>query len=236
MKYYQSYIKIDNNSIKYLTATDFISIGIAYILFTYSISFLISRLELPFGWLKVLSGLITPLPTIVFITIWRKIRRLSSQELGFCSPNGNQFLIITASIFLAFSLRIFDPKFTINTIRYANWSDFSIIGAVILPLTLDFGRIFFFPITEEVIFRGVFFGYLTKKLDWRIALIIQALLFTFVHPQIYGNGYKLFQFYFLVGIATGSLKKITNSIYPPFICHSAVNFFGKVLDFIRYTL
>lgn len=74
------------------------------------------------------------------------------------------------------------------------------------------------PVYEEVAFRGVFQGALTKIVGAHQALLIQAALFSAMHinPTIFAT-------HFCMGLAFGWLRARTGSLYPGMFLHAAWN-------------
>jgi hypothetical protein len=81
------------------------------------------------------------------------------------------------------------------------------------------------PIAEEIVFRGFIYGYLRKRLGILFGLLIQSIVFTFLHldliisdpiPQIIHK--------FILGLILGVLYEISDSLYPSMICHGILNF------------
>jgi len=91
-----------------------------------------------------------------------------------------------------------------------------------LYLLILFG-IFFAPITEEIMFRGFFFGVISSLRGDRLAVPSTALLFAPLHaPQLKGSwaGIGLI---FIVGYVLSILRQRSNSLVPSFIVHTAYN-------------
>ena len=64
---------------------------------------------------------------------------------------------------------------------------------IIAPLSINgFASIILAPLSEEIVYRGVIYGYLRTKLKMGYALILQALLFCFLHYNgAYSNALNL---------------------------------------------
>lgn len=73
------------------------------------------------------------------------------------------------------------------------------------------------PITEELIFRGVFLDHLNKEHSFMVANMIQALIFGILHFDIY-----LLVFFIGFGLILGIIKKYMN-IYCCILIHALSN-------------
>lgn len=100
-----------------------------------------------------------------------------------------------------------------KTISSSRNSIFSLISVVVL-----------IPICEEIIFRGVIFGYLKKRYNLVISLIIQALVFAFMHGNIVQGIYT-----FILGLVLGIIYIYTNSLYGSMLMHIIYNLLGSVV-------
>ena len=74
------------------------------------------------------------------------------------------------------------------------------------------------PVTEEIIFRGVFFGGLAARWGFLPAALGSSLVFAGVHFSLSA----LFPL-FLVGLILCYLYRRTGSIYPPMVYHAVFN-------------
>lgn len=70
------------------------------------------------------------------------------------------------------------------------------------------------PILEEIQFRGIILGSVSKYIPFWAANTIQSILFVLVHEEL-----SLFLFYFTFGIATGFLRKSTGGYIAPMVLH-----------------
>jgi membrane protease YdiL (CAAX protease family) len=77
------------------------------------------------------------------------------------------------------------------------------------------------PLMEEAGFRGYFQGALERELRAPLAIVIASLLFTLAHGPTQGFLWPKLLFYFLVGIAFGTIAYLTNSILPAIPVHIA---------------
>lgn len=110
------------------------------------------------------------------------------------------------------------------------------INLMLFPITIvGFTMVVLTPISEEIIVRGLLYGYLRNKCGVFLGLFIQALLFSFLHiiflPNIGSNAW-LFSLFSscIVGIFLGVLYEKSKSLYPAIICHGTINYFFIVLS------
>ena len=77
------------------------------------------------------------------------------------------------------------------------------------------------PILEEILCRGMLFHRLQKIVNFKIAIVIQAIFFAILHGNIIQFGYT-----FLMGIIAGYLVYYTKSLIPSIVFHFSNNLIG----------
>jgi len=77
------------------------------------------------------------------------------------------------------------------------------------------------PLMEEAGFRGYFQVALERELRAPLAIVIASLLFALSHGPTQGFFWPKLLFYFLVGVAFGTIAYLTNSILPAIPVHIA---------------
>ena len=97
---------------------------------------------------------------------------------------------------------------------------------ILLPVSIG-GFLFtvWGPVSEEVLFRGLLYGYLRSRLGVPVGLVVQGLLFVLVHFPFFKTSFNdgllsSFQILFL-GLVFGFLYQRTSTLYPSIICHGA---------------
>ena len=111
-----------------------------------------------------------------------------------------------------------------------NWLFLSFI----LPLSfVGMSQLILGPIIEEVIDRGLLFSYLKTRYGVSRGLVIQALIFSAMHPFHISRGIGHFAIYFSGGLVLGILFEKSDSLYPGIIAHSALNYGNLLLGSIR---
>lgn len=159
---------------------------------------------------------------IIFV-ICLFIKRGSIKECRFKNISKKDYLYIALlsfglavilGILTALLIQIF-PSYNevAKTLSSSRNSIFSLISVIV-----------FIPICEEIIFRGVIFGYLKKRYNLVVSLIIQALVFAFMHGNIVQGIYT-----FILGIVLGIIYIYTNSLYGSMLMHIIYNLLGAVV-------
>ncbi len=93
------------------------------------------------------------------------------------------------------------------------------------------GTVFFVPVAEELLHRGLIFGVLHKK-SRLLAYVVSTIIFAFIHIANYVGRYPadilllcLVQ-YIPAGLCLGYAYEKTDSIFCPIIMHMAINSIG----------
>ena len=71
---------------------------------------------------------------------------------------------------------------------------------------------------EEIAFRGIIQGELTSTLSRREGILLTAILFAFMHGNVFSVPYLL-----VLGLYLGMLKEWSGSLLPPMVVHFAHN-------------
>ena len=95
------------------------------------------------------------------------------------------------------------------------------------PFIILVTSVFLAPIVEEIIFRGMIFGWLYEWNTW-VAHVVSGFLFGFVHimiPVLQGNASEWLHIvsYFAMGIVLSVLYEKKNNIFVPMMTHAANN-------------
>ena len=103
-------------------------------------------------------------------------------------------------------------------------SDAIIIESIINPTTVEYllfaiGVTFIAPLTEEILFRGFFWGILDRlKFNSVTAMSITTLLFIYAHGEVVHIAGVMPIAFFL-----GWLRERSGSIFPTILCHAVNN-------------
>jgi membrane protease YdiL (CAAX protease family) len=183
---------------------------------------------------EIKSALIRVVPFVIilfglFIANKRgKIDRV--EDLGLQKPNSLIHFFSWTFGFLALIVLIELFLYQLGILEIDKWnhpfypSIVRIFGAVILA-----------PITEELIFRGLLLGKLSKKMNMHLAILIQACFFVLLHNFTYQNTLSS-----NIGIVQalldatlfGYARQYTKSIYTPITMHITGNFIATLERFI----
>ena len=74
------------------------------------------------------------------------------------------------------------------------------------------------PIYEEIMFRGIMLGSLSKKMNFHLANCIQSFFFAVVHEN-----FSLFPFYFFFALSAGHFFKKSGNLIASIIFHATNN-------------
>lgn len=101
------------------------------------------------------------------------------------------------------------------------------------PVVMFISTVILAPILEEIIFRGIIFGWV-YEINPKLAHFISAFIFGFVHVMIAmmsGNISEFIQIfsYFFMGFALSYLYEKRNNIYVPILTHTMNNLISIML-------
>ncbi|MCB2180811.1 MAG: CPBP family intramembrane metalloprotease [Desulfobulbaceae bacterium] len=173
---------------------------------------------------------ILPIPFFVFFYFWFRKKKIQKKEIGLCLPKSNVLLATLVAIAIAAIFKGIDFVLFFGSITEVNWSKFSIIGGPLFAVSYGIGRVIITPLMEELVHRGVIYGYLRSRLGWQFGLVLQALIFTLVHPNVYQGNLDIILFYFAFGLGFGGLYQFYRSLYPAVVCHGALNYFDATIQ------
>lgn len=102
-----------------------------------------------------------------------------------------------------------------------DWVGFGVVAVI---------AVFVAPVVEEIVFRRVLFGYLKRKVNMVLAVIITSVFFAMIHMNLVG-----FFTLFVLGVIFQSLVIFHKSLFPAIFYHSAHNFLSMlVLCIVKY--
>lgn len=85
------------------------------------------------------------------------------------------------------------------------------------------------PLVEELIFRGLLYGWLEGRWGWRVAFIVSSLAFAAAHYQWGATGWYRLAYAAAIlplGLLFGWLRRRTDSLLPSFASHVINNSFA----------
>ena len=102
------------------------------------------------------------------------------------------------------------------TERFSNVAQDNLLSGQLIVQLLGLGVLI--PITEELLFRGLFYSYLKKYMPWQAAMLLGAFVFAVYH----GNMIQII-FAFPMGIIITLLYQKWNAITIAIVFHAASN-------------
>ncbi len=160
---------------------------------------------------------------IVFFLLHRRKEKMSS--LGLIRNNNGRLIIAGITLgFLYFALAeiLFSPEHLKEILaKIGNFKIVSLFG--ILITTKGFSSILLAPFTEEILFRGLFYQALLRKLNKLPSVIIVSVLFSLLHLS--WNSYKEILFIFGVSIIATLLFDKYRNLSITIAFHSTINYF-----------
>jgi membrane protease YdiL (CAAX protease family) len=171
------------------------------------------------------------LAVIIAMRVAIKRGRINGQDLCIQPPVSYRNLFIWWGLFLLFIIITELTLFQTGHLEVNNWNH-NLPSSIIRI----FGIVILAPISEELLFRGLFLHKLTQwKLNKHIAVLIQALVFVLLHSFAYENSLSS-----NIGIVQGFLDACiyayarfnTKSIYTSIAMHSTGNLIAVLEQFI----
>lgn len=85
-------------------------------------------------------------------------------------------------------------------------------------------------LAEELLFRGYFLGYLRRyEFNTIFAILLQALIFAFLHIPLYVDNWKALFVIFLTGVTTGYFTWKNNNLVSAIVLHIVANLVALLL-------
>lgn len=78
-------------------------------------------------------------------------------------------------------------------------------------------------LVEEVLFRGIIYGWLRRRLNVAVAAILSGIIFTAVHPSVFAAGIAAAFDMALLAILLALLFELSRSLWPGILCHALNN-------------
>lgn len=183
---------------------------------------------------EIRHALLRVLPFVAvlfFMFIAVKRGKIKTHEIGLHKPDSWIHWIIWGIAFLFFAVIIEVVLHQQGILEIAPWKNgfaasiIRIAGAVIIA-----------PIAEEIMFRGVLFNLLLKKIkNLHLAIFLQAVLFVMLHNFAYENTVSA-NIGIVQALVDASLfayaRHYTKSLYTPILMHAFGNFIAVFERFI----
>lgn len=171
------------------------------------------------------------LAVIIAMRVAIKRGRISGQQLCIQPPISYRNLFIWWGLFLLFIIATELTLFKTGLLEIAYWNH-NLPSSIIRI----FGIVILAPVSEELLFRGLFLHKLTQwRLNKHIAVLIQALVFVLLHSIAYENTLSsnigIVQT-FLDACIYAYARFYTKSIYTSIAMHSTGNLIAVLEQFI----
>lgn len=176
-----------------------------------------------------INGFCTQLAFILLILTLKTIRKWSWRDLGWRSvsfkkiwPQILRLYLLTLFINFMYAFYLIKRGFTppstdVYTVLFDNTDWLGFLFNLVLA-------VFFAPVVEETLFRGIIFGSSRTYLGKWTAAAISAALFSALHFQIYGLFPR-----FILGLVLAHLYERNRSLLPSIIFHALNNSIAMTL-------
>ncbi len=212
-----------------LAGRDILFILAVFLLFNLGAAVAIGRLYLTRPQKLLIIETVIPVAVLAITSFWLRKKKINPKDLGLRLPAGGIVVPTLVALLWGVLLKLIDYTVFFGPLGRLNWQKYSILTAAFLPITYGIGRVVITPLTEELVFRGIVYDYLRARLGRPAGLLLQALIFTAVHPQVYQGGLATAVPFFFFGLAFGLLAQCYGSLYPAYLCHCTLNYTGTFL-------
>lgn len=152
--------------------------------------------------------------------------------LGFVAP---ETIWYVAAVVLGLTVPLIGGKLTeILAHGHAVTQDVKQMGAgsgIVMRVMLTLAVISVGPLVEELLFRGVLFSALLRRLHVGWAIFASALLFGLVHLPDFGGAWYAVPDLVLVGVVLAWLRLRSGSLWPAVVAHACNNLLGMLVLF-----
>jgi membrane protease YdiL (CAAX protease family) len=173
----------------------------------------------------LLSALSMPLMYVPLL--WLARRRLFApvgvgltRGLGWLpAPGGRRALVVGAGTAIDLALGLLSEATNMSS-HWTEWFDEDLAwGSPAVAATSLLGTVLFAPVFEEIVFRGLLYATLRRRLAWPIAATLSAAVFALAH----GYGAAGFGSVFLSGLLWAIAYERTGSLLPNTAAHLVNN-------------
>lgn len=192
------------------------------------------------GWFSLLIPYL-PHGLMILCALWLFKGRLS--ELGFRRIRAEKAGFAFVAVVVAYGLTYFflDPFVTNPVANWfhldlGSWREESISAGIKQAAEVGFisvgGQILLIgvigPIAEEMVFRGLIMGGISRRLGTGVAIVMSALLFALFHADI-----TYLAPLFVLGLVLGGLYGVFRSLWVPILFHIINNTASVLFDLFR---
>lgn len=194
----------------------------------------ITGTALAWGLLKLPGGraasLVAMVASIVLAYMWPRWRGMSKAQraaaLGLSRGQGTIWEIGCGIVGYIALLPIVAAAFAVTLLLNRQFQTDSahpisemMTGPLWVFLLVAVMAVIYAPITEELFFRGAFFGFLRTRISWPIAAIIVGVIFAAIHPQ----GWAAIPLLGAIGVNLAILRHWRGSLVAPITAHALNN-------------
>ena len=164
-----------------------------------------------------------------------KLKKLSTEDTLFAIIIAFGLLGIVTLYFVLFDFikELFNSKAVENAISDYNQTmdRYSVVEQDLVPfwdnLLNYFNMVFLVPIAEELMFRGLLFGTIKRRMPFWVAVLISSLIFGIGHFQLMQIGYAL-----IAGVVLSMTYYYTDSLFASIMVHGIFNLIGGTISAI----
>lgn len=197
--------------------------GFAFIFFS---SIYFPYFQKNFGLSLTVGSVLAAILSIFLVLIFIYLSKCSTKEyLSLNKPTFKKFIIF----FVIFASFIGSAEFMLHYYGIDTIPDFLIKAykTTPYPILLFIVIIFFYPLYEEILFRGFLFKSIeNSKLGGTGAILITSFLWSILHIQY---NLIIISVIFIAGVIFGLSRLKTNSLYLPLTLHIIQNFVSSIL-------
>ena len=172
---------------------------------------------------------------IALAVIGARVCKLSKEDLGWRFPSSRIWFVWAIALVIpalgaVYALDVLPDMVFFQRLPSLRWNFDPAWGAWANPTVYHrfFTRALSFPVSEELLYRGLTQGVLRRRHGPAAAVIATALLFAILHPY---RGAWNFAGKFLSGLLFCCLREKSGSIAPPMLAHFAWNQWASVVQF-----
>lgn len=147
-----------------------------------------------------------------------RFHKISLKQAGWSAAIGASFVFL--SLLIVHVMSIMFP------VQYANFIEMMDVFVDAPFIVIIFAVVIVAPLFEEIMFRGIVFDSLNKRMNVYISIIIAGLFFGIYHMNIFQGTYAT-----LIGIVMGFSLVWTKSIWAPMIIHFVNNLVSVLLSY-----
>ena len=150
-----------------------------------------------------------------------RFHSITPKQIGWSSLIGFSFVFLSLLI-----VQMMSKMFPFQYAKFEESMEF-IVDAPLLAVFLAVAIVA--PLFEEIMFRGIIYDSLQKRMNVYVSVVIAGLLFGLYHMNIFQGAYAS-----LIGIVMGLSLIWTKSIWAPIIIHFMNNFISIVLSYTAF--